>query len=450
MTSPIFTRLLSTSEFGVVSIYNSLLTMFTILATLNLSAGVFNNGMTDYKKDRDRLSFSFLVLGNIITIIIFSVVFIFFEQLRPILQIDKTLTALLFVTLMFQPALSFWSTRQRFEYRYKLSGFVSVAISFFSPLVAVICIHVFDNAVYSRLFGGASVQITVYLTFYILLAYKAKGKIKISYWKYALAFNLPLIPHYLSGYVLSVSNRLLISYFIDESHAGFYSLAFSIAAIVAIIWNAANVSLLPYTYEKCEKKQYGDISKVTIPIVALYALACCFVMLFGPEVMAIMAPKSYLVSLYAIPAIVAGTFFSSLYFIFANIVFYYKKPKFVMFASVISAVANLALNFMLIPRFGFLVAGYVSLACYILQALLDYIAMRLVLKEKVYNMKLIVLIAAGVLAAFVLSSVLYGYPVLRYIFIGLLLASAVLMRKRIISIVRNMKFFNNSGGLNEN
>ena len=44
ITTPIFTRLLSTSEYGQLSIYNSWAGIITIFATLNLSAGVFMRG----------------------------------------------------------------------------------------------------------------------------------------------------------------------------------------------------------------------------------------------------------------------------------------------------------------------------------------------------------------------------------------------------------------------
>ena len=53
ITVPIFTRLLTTEQYGVVSIFYSWESIFIIFCTLNLFSGVFNNGMIKYENDRD-------------------------------------------------------------------------------------------------------------------------------------------------------------------------------------------------------------------------------------------------------------------------------------------------------------------------------------------------------------------------------------------------------------
>ena len=45
ITVPIFTRLLTTEQYGVVSIYYSWQSVLVVFCTLNLFSGVFNNGM---------------------------------------------------------------------------------------------------------------------------------------------------------------------------------------------------------------------------------------------------------------------------------------------------------------------------------------------------------------------------------------------------------------------
>ena len=62
ITVPIFTRLLTTDEYGIYSIYLSWLNILTVFTSLNLYYGVFNNAMLKYEDDRDRYTSSMLFL----------------------------------------------------------------------------------------------------------------------------------------------------------------------------------------------------------------------------------------------------------------------------------------------------------------------------------------------------------------------------------------------------
>ena len=52
ITVPIFTRMLSTEEYGVISLFGAWQNIITIFATLNLSYQIFNNGMSNMKTIR--------------------------------------------------------------------------------------------------------------------------------------------------------------------------------------------------------------------------------------------------------------------------------------------------------------------------------------------------------------------------------------------------------------
>ena len=59
-----------------------------------------------------------------------------------------------------------------------------------------------------------------------------KKYIQKKYWKYALAFNIPLIPHYLSNYVLSQSDRVMIGKMVGNDKAALYSVAYTISTMM--------------------------------------------------------------------------------------------------------------------------------------------------------------------------------------------------------------------------
>lgn len=402
--SPIYTRVLSPNEFGEVSVFLSWFSLIGIIAMFCLSFGVFNNGMLDYEDDRNIFTFSMLILSNMITIIVAILILGSYEMIYSYINMDINLIIFMFILFLTQPALDFWTARQRYEYRYKLSSTLTIVTSILSPLIAIVCIFVFkNNPVYARIYGAYIPLIFIYLGIYIYIGKKANFKVKLAYWKYAIVFNLPLIPHYLSMYVLNNADRLMIASFIGDSEAAFYSVAYNMASVVTIVWTAINSSLIPYTYEKCKEKDFKSISRITIPLLLIYGLACVSIVMLAPELMKIMATSEYKSAIYVIPPIVGGVFFTALYSVFGNIVYYYKKPKYVMMASVISSALNIFLNNIYIPKYGFVAAGYTTLICFIIQALIDYIAMKKVVNKDIYDMKSILVLSFIILLVAILG-----------------------------------------------
>ena len=63
ITTPIYTRMLTSDEYGKVSVFLTWQNVLGIIAMFSLSHGVFNNGMADYKNERDSYSFSMLIFS---------------------------------------------------------------------------------------------------------------------------------------------------------------------------------------------------------------------------------------------------------------------------------------------------------------------------------------------------------------------------------------------------
>lgn len=410
IVSPIYTRLLTTSEYGQTSLFFSWYEILVIFTGLCLSKGVFNNGMMDYKEDRDTYTLSMYLLTFISATTIGVVIVLFCKYIWNFINLPISLIAYMFLLLAFEAAMSLWTVRQRFEYKYKATAIVTLLISILSPICGVLGIMLFDtHKVYARIICARNIFLIGYFMILGYLIIKAKGKIKISYWKYALAFNLPIIPHYLSLHILTHMDRIMIASIVGTASAGIYSIAYSGASTVLLFWQSINASLIPWTYEKCKENKYSAIADLTKVLLTGFGTICIVFMFLAPEVMKILAPASYQRGIYVIPAVIAGVFYSSLYYIFANIVYYYKKPKYVMFGSCCSAIVNVFLNLLLIPVFGYLAAGYTTMVSYMLQTIIDYIAMKKILKRDIYDMHFIIVVSILVLFTAILLNFIYSY-----------------------------------------
>ncbi len=441
LVTPVYTRLLTAEEYGQTALFLTWLQIFGIIAMFCLSSGVYNNGMVDYPEKRDEYAFSMLILSNVITLSFSGLLLCLYPLFATYIKLKLPYIILMCFVFLFQPAYNFWHCRQRYEMKYKTTVLWSVLSAFLSPLVAVFCIFTADenDRLFARIFGAEVTLIVFYIGFYIYLGIKAKFKIKTSYWKEAFLFNIPLIPHYLSAYLLTSADRIMISNLIGDAETAYYTVAHTVSGVIMIVWNAINASLVPFTYEKCKEKDYKSISNTTIPILALFAVMCLVVIMLAPEVVMIMATKDYMEAIYVIPPLIGGVFLQVHYFIYGNILYYYKKPVYLMLSSVPATMLNVILNYIFIQQYGYLAAGYTTIACYLVQATINYLAMRKVVKEEVYNMKIIGLLTLSVVVISILSTLLYNYFLVRYIILALIFVICVLFRKKIINIVMSIR-----------
>lgn len=439
--TPIVTRILTKGEYGQVSLFNSWYEILGVFAMLCLSFGVFNNGMLEFKKDKNVFMNSLLALSNIATLIVALLTAVLCSFFPNMVGFSKKGLIILFAIFLLQPAYNFWITRNRFEYKYKAVTAICIVSSTLSAVMTVVFIVNLDgDKALLKILGNYLPLLISYLFIYVLIVYRAKGKVKISYWKYALAFNLPLIPHYLSNYVLSGADRIMIDRMCSDEDVAVYSLAYIVASVVGLVWQSINASLVPYTYEKCEKRDFESVGKLVKKLLTVYAVFCGGVLLLLPEAFKILAPGSYNEGIYVAVPVVIGTFLIANYYIFANVVYYYKRPKYVMIASVTAALLNVVLNFIMIPKIGYIAAGYTTMVSYMVQSVIDYYAMKRVSREndieKVYDMKFIIRLDLALFIVGMCMNIVYQADILRWSLIGIGLLMVVLFRKRIMSLLK--------------
>lgn len=439
ITMPIFTRLLPTEDYGLFTIYQSWYSIVSIFVTLNLAGAVVNNGMIKYKKRRAEFISSLQGLSSTVTVAFFVVYILNSTYWNNLFELPTSLMLVMFVQLLFEPAYLFWMQRNRFEFKYRNVVSVTLILSIVSPFFGVIAVVTAKDKVFARVFSYAIVQICVGLIFYILQAYKGKRFFDKEYWKFALVFNLPLIPHYLSQNVLGQADRIMIGNMVGNSKAAIYSVAYTVASIMTLMINAINSSFIPSMYQNLDEKKYDKINRGSFPLCILIAIAVCGVMLIGPEVIGILASKEYAEAIYCIPPVAASIFFTYLYTLFINVEFYFEKTKYSMIVSVLGAILNVLLNYILIPIFGYIAAGYTTLVCYILFAIGHGCLCALLkrsanIKQPLFSVYKIIVLSMVVLVFTVVINVLYNYPIIRILTIGIVTVATIFNHKKVIEI----------------
>lgn len=443
ITTPIFTRLLNTSEYGEFNVYNSWLAIVSVFVSLNLYAGVFTKGLVKYEEDKNVFSSSMLGLCTTCNIIGFCIYILFKNFFNHLFGLSTFKMVLMFVSIWASSAFSFWSAYQRVEFKYKALVFVTVINSIIKPVCSIIFVVNASDKVTARILAIALIDVISFGGLYLSQMCKGKKIYQSRYWKYAIRFSIPLVPHYLSMIVLSSSDRIMIERMVGADVAGIYSLAYSISQIVAIFNTALFSTVEPWLYKKLKENRTDDIGKVAYITLIIIAGVIFVLIAFAPEVVMIFAPLEYREAIWVIPPVAMSVYFVFAYTFFAVIEFHYDKTKYISYATMLGAILNIVLNYIFIGLVGYMAAGYTTLICYVVYAVAHYMFSQKICNEKMNGIKIYDL---RILATITMSFVIIGFVImatykkilLRYTIIGISFVLFVVMRKKIVMTLKKL------------
>ena len=438
ITTPIFTRLLTTEEYGRYSVFDSWLRIVTIFVSLRLYSGVYVQGLVKFSDDRRRFSSSLQGLSLALTLG-WTVVYLLFRDFwNGLFSLTTVQMLAMLVMIWASSAFNLWSGEQRVEYRYQRLVIATLVVSVAKPLVGILLVRRAADKVTARILGLALVELVGYTGFFVAQMRRGKQFFSGRYWKYALLFNLPLIPHYLSQQILNHSDRIMIQNLTGSSQAGIYSLAYSISQIMLLFNTALVHTLSPWIYQKIKDKKPQDISGIGYMCMGIIAVVNLALIAVAPEAVTLFAPASYHEAIWVIPPVAMSVLFMFSYDLFATFEFYYEKTRFIMVASLGAAVLNVVLNYIFIRLYGYRAAAYTTLFCYMVDVAAHYVFMRRICNRYlngvvVYRPSTLAALYGGFMAAGFALMLSYRQPVIRYSVIAVALVCLVIWRKKVIS-----------------
>ena len=424
ITTPIFTRIMTTDQIGMVNLYSSWYSMITVVSTLALTSGGFSNALREFEKERNQYVSSVLSLTSIVAIGLALLYFVAPSFWNNITGLPTHLMILLLIGLLVAPARDFWLSRQRFEYRYKLSGAVTVVSAVAASGLAVAAVLYansidFGDIASVRLFANYSIVYGVAAVIWFSIFLKGRCFYSSKYWKFSLQLSLPLIGYSIASQILSVSDRLMISKMVGNSAVGVYSTLYTVSSLSLMVWTAINASFAPYLYQNMENPK-SKIRNLSMTMLGMYSLVAIILVYLAPEIVRILATAEYYKGIYIMPPIAGGVFFIAVSNLYSDILVYLKKTKMIMISSAIAALLNVVLNYLMINAYGYMAAAYTTLISYIVMALLLSIWANREFKKHikevdfVYDNKLILAISIMTLIVSLFAISIYDYAIVRY------------------------------------
>ncbi len=440
ITIPIFTRILSTEDYGLTNLFSTWSSLLVIFATLNLSGGVYSRGLLEF--NHKKFTSAVQGLATLCSLIVTILVLIFQDFFTQVSGLPAPAIYVMCVYFFVIAGINLWTVKQRFIYKYKALIVATIANSVISTVFGLLAVLLSSgNKGEAKVIWSTIGIIAVALPFYIYNFAKGKTFFDKKMWKYSLSFNLPLLPHYLSNLILHQSDRIMIGWFTGTADVALYSVAYSVSSIVKVLTDAINQAMMPWRYQNMKKKNYSLINKVSISLLVCVAGVVAIANLLAPEIIHLFGGATYAEAIWVIPPIMLSVFFIFIYGMFAHIEFYFLKTKFMMVASVISAALNIALNYIFIQQFGYIACAYTSLFCYAVYTLFHYLYMRHVCKKEIgitniYNTRSIISVILATFAVTALSAALYDFVIIRLAIFAIIIIVAIIKRKTIKSLIK--------------
>ncbi len=410
ITSPIYTSMLTTDNYGRANIFNSWVELFNIITCLCVVYSI-GRAKLDYKEKFDEYVSALQGLSSLFSFCVLIFVFIFREQISGLIKYEVPLVISMFVYLVIYPSVQYMQEKCRFEYKYRENIAISLITCIGTVVLSISLMYLFNDRRYiGKILGTILPTFLMGICFYINILKKGRVFYNREYWRYALKIGLPMIPHALALVVLAQIDRIMIKNICGDADAGLYTYGYGIATLLAIFTNAIGQAWLPWLNEQLDSDNRLRVRNMQKKLVLLGCFLSLGFIAVAPEALMVLAPRAraYWVAKWVIPPVALGTLAQYFYTNYVNVELFHKKTPIIATSSILAAVINYILNYIMIPRFGYIAAAYTTLASYIFLMLFHYVAVNHVIKDRVYSnsFMFIAMIVCG--AAGISMSVFYA------------------------------------------
>lgn len=440
LTIPLFIRLLTPEEFGRYSVFISFESIIFMFSGLTLHSSV-KNAKYDKQDDYDSYIKNCIYVdffNSLIIAIVANIVCLFWQD-----KIDLNFWEVNLLTLagFCGAATATYSSKLVMDYKaedYAVVSFISVITGIGLSLFFIFTLFEFDHylgriigLVCGEVFGAAYVLWRVFRTGF--------APIKVAYWKYGLNISLPIIPHGLSQVVLSSANRIMIKYIYGAAKAGIFSFTYTVSLIPQVLFQSVASVWEPWFFERMSENDVNQIKQKSNMFCLLISVVFVMMACVTPEIVKILATGDYYEVIDISIIVLMGCYFATLYNIPCEVEYFHKKTKHIATSTVVCALINIGLNFILMRLFSYKVAAYVSLFAYFLYFIFHMFMAYHIRKEWVFDLKTMIVIISISIIGMVLSLLLIDFIVARLFILVIVFAGIFTKRDTIIRLAKEFK-----------
>lgn len=438
---PIFTQLLSTSDFGIYNTYIAYEGILSAIIGLGLYGTVKNAKIEFNNKFNEYLS-SVLTLSLFFFLVEIVIANIFYNFYGPIIGFSKVIINCLLLQSYGSFLIYFYASKLNIEFKYKSYLLISALNIICNIGCSIVLIKfVFPSQRYLGRILGSAIPL-IFISFIITFIILVKGKKFVSkkYWKFALLIGIPLVPHVISQSLLSQFDRIMINNMVGSSESGIYSYVYTMCTILSVLCQSLDNAWTPWVYMKLSNSNIDEIKKKSQKYIALFSILTLGFMCLIPEVMKLFAREEYWDGINLTIPLSLANYFIFLYMLPVGIEYYNKKTKYISIGTVLATFANVILNYIMIKLLGYKMAAYTTLISYILLFVFHWNISRKFNGDKVYDITVIKKNIIIILSVSILISVTQSFYLLnlimRYLIVFILIYIIFRNKNELLSIFK--------------
>ena len=388
ITTPLFTRLMTTSEYGVSSTFTTWFTVLNVICSLNLWYSVgrakldFPGKLEEYVASAQLLALIFcsILSGGAILLLDRVIVEEEAKKIRKIFELYATGKYGFYKLAM--------ELHRQGINNYKGNIWITIYTTVATTVLSLMFVLLIpSHRALGKALGAVVSSVLFAVGVWSLSLKRGYVKINVEYWKYGLIISVPLILNSISLNILAQSDRVFITKFCGSNFTGIYSLAYSYAILINIVLNAVNEAWLPWFHDSLNDKLYDAIRKNVKPLIIFgcwFGVGCIAI---APEAIALLGGSAYREGIWVVPPVTIGVVCSYIFQHYEHIELHLKKTWYISFGTVVAAGINIVLNYVFVQLYGFVAAAYTTLFCYFVLMILHHFISRYVLKLHLYDDK---------------------------------------------------------------
>ncbi|MFL7943681.1 polysaccharide biosynthesis C-terminal domain-containing protein [Priestia megaterium] len=351
----ILLKWLTPGQYGEITLFLSYFQLLNVITSLNLYRAVpiyLGN-----KREKENLGSIFTVISLNVLIII-----LIFLCISQYINIDSKIMLLLILSSGFYSYWSFYKEILIFEQKsitYAKYFNLSNLILFFSSIGLTYFIyktHSSENNL-GRIYGNISQ--TIALFFLVLAGIKNfKFGLNIKLIRYFMTLSLPLLLYSGSSVVLSYADRIMIEKITNDlSAVGVYSLSYNLGMFISVL-STAIINNYRVEYFKNVNKNNENINSLIRRVVVLMFFALIIMTVLFPPLLKFSIQMFQLNTGYLKATTATAYVFLGYYYLFLQSIFvmdFYHKESTLKLSliTIVAALINIILNYLLIPKFSF-------------------------------------------------------------------------------------------------
>lgn len=361
---PLYTAVLSTEEYGIVDLLNTIVSLLLPILTFHIEQGAFRFLLDerDNNKKISIISSSFFVV--LLQLFIYFLVFIFVS--RFINNEYKWYLLLNLVLYSFSTLFQQYARGFNNNVLYATSSFISA----FSTIICnILFIAKLKYGAHGMLLANAIGQlfcviyIFIKLKLYKLISAKSVSKTIL---KKLFKYSLPLIPNSICWWIFNASDRIIVSFFLGMSLTGVLSVSSKFAAFFITFYNVFHLSWIENIAEHFKDKDIEQyFNKMFNVIFQLLSSMVLFIIGIMPICYKIIINTKFFEGYYQVPIIMIATIFNVLISLESAIFVASKNTKPLAIQAIYAAVLNLVINIAFIRVIGLYAASISTLLSYL-------------------------------------------------------------------------------------